>query len=198
VTARFLKDALLRRGVSEWAPPEHVSEPWVRYVQNVSSVSMAISLETAVWLDHYASHLPPGSLVLDMGSGFTTSVLLRAGCRVVTCDTSPEWLAKTLEFCTAEGLRMPDARVWPCELPAGEAVFVSYDLAPREKRPAVVPGVLAWKRPTYVDDFNYAPLAKAVYRAVHNAGHVAELHAETRDTHGRYGALVIPARRDRI
>ncbi len=83
--------------VDEWETAlTAVKAPWVDYVTNVSTPTMAVSFETAAYLHHICGKLKPAR-ILDMGSGFSTYVLSE-NASVISIDTDAEWLMKTSAF----------------------------------------------------------------------------------------------------
>lgn len=119
------------------------------YCQDVSSRSMAISLESAAYLYSYCELNEP-KVVLNLGSGFS-SYLFRLysstnSCKVICVDDDPEWLARTREYLESHSLTTNSLETWhtfaACNDPTPDLIF--HDLGRMPVRLAVCPFVLEW------------------------------------------------------
>jgi predicted O-methyltransferase YrrM len=82
---------------------ESLRNAYRRYVAEVSSPEMAVSLECSAFLKLVSSRLKP-SAVADLGSGFSSYVLNSSASGVVSVDDSAAWLERTKDFLHAQGL----------------------------------------------------------------------------------------------
>lgn len=171
-----------------------------RYVHDVSTENMAISLELATFMLGICRALRPRR-VLDLGSGFSSYVLRLyaqqsdTGVRVVSVDDSDEWLPKTRGFVERYGLSTSNMVPWRAFLEDGEKDFdlILHDLGGLPLRGRVLPEVLGLARPGGVllfDDANHPVYRSLVRDALSADGLRAyNLRAITKDGIRRYSLL---------
>ena len=171
------------------------------YITRVSRYDYAISLELAAFLMALCRFLRPDR-VLDLGSGFSSFVFrlykkdIRQEAVVWSVDDSPEWLTKTREFLTRQGLSLDNLDTWESFARQKELKFdlVLHDLDGIPTRERVFPDVLslaAAKAAIVVDDMHMFD------HAVHMKRMLAQAKLKyystsffTKDKDGRYAYLV--------
>lgn len=177
-------------------PPEEVRRAYDRYVSEVSIPEAAISWELSVWLWEFMASRGVTRL-LDTGSGWS-SVLFRyykklvdSRAEVVSVETDPHWLAKTMAFlvqCDLDpsgGVHLWDGFAAGA---AGRYQLVLHDLGAMEMRAATLETVLTLVEPTFylvLDDMHCPELAH-----VTNWPSFTALPT-TRDRWGRFAGLVM-------
>lgn len=140
--------------------------PYIDYCQTVSQRTMAISIETAAYVWWTCRHRKATSAV-DLGSGFTSYVLRRAVPHAVSVDDSPEWLAKTGEFLTRNGLSTDGLVSWDDWLTdPGTFDVVVHDFARGELRESSM-----WNAAEAVN-----PGGVLIFDDAQHEGHQAEMH----------------------
>lgn len=170
-----------------------------RYVSQVSTPIMAVSLETAGVLLSLCERLGP-SRILDLGSGFSTAVFVRwaanNGASVVSYDNDPEWLARTAGYIESESLPIPELRElrYAGTLPQkNDLVFLDAGLPP--ERIGLLAAAAASLSPDgllVIDDVNQHPFGGQVrLGALPNGLRLYSLRRQTLDTFGRFSALGI-------
>ncbi len=95
-----------------------IQQTYSDYVTNISSVDMAVSIESAIFLKIFLEHLQPKS-ILDLGSGFSSYIFrqyakdsLPREITVVSVDDSAEWIARTEQFLTEKQLDAGNLISW--------------------------------------------------------------------------------------
>ena len=186
--------------------PSFVGFDWIksahrRYVADVSSTEMAVSLNTVCLLLAFCEKMQPSS-ILDLGSGFS-SFALRSYARqkhdvkVYSVDDNQEWLRKTGDFLSASGLSTKNLMTWDefrkSDLKDFELVF--HDLGSMELRAQALPDVLGRVKPAsgvlILDDMHKPDYACFVGASLQGRrlNHL-NLKPFTIDEIGRYAHLV--------
>jgi predicted O-methyltransferase YrrM len=170
-----------------------------RYVAEVSNWEWAVSWPTVKVLDALCDELRPRR-VLDLGSGFSTYVLCdwarRSGneTEIVSVDTSDEWLDKTRDFLSHEGLR---ARFLPSReldsLPGGSFDLAFDDIGRIEERAEVIPTITRVMGPggvVVLDDMNVRGYRGEVRSRLAASGwDLYSVRPQTFDAKGRFAML---------
>ncbi len=174
------------------------------YVREVSSEDMALSLQTAVLLELLCEVLQPRR-ALDLGSGFSSFILRRAGQRlgfpqeVLSLDTDPAWLERSRAYVREQGLSDTGFGLWDSAPESGHGVFdlVFFDMDRPPARNGFLPSVLQRHcRPgtaLLLDDLHmpgFRVFALDTLMAV-NLVHV-DCRRYTMDRFGRYASLFFP------
>ncbi len=171
------------------------------YVKQITTLDMAISLKTAVFLRIFCEGFKP-KRILDLGSGFSSFVLrsyaaTQNGVEVWTVDDSPEWLERTRVYLTLHNLSTTKLILWN---KFQEGLFdpfdlILYDIGNMTLRCNSLHFVLKLikKRRGVVilDDMHKAPFRKYVSDTLNrcSCSH-SDLSMYTRDELGRYCWIV--------
>ncbi len=125
---------------------------WMDFLSPESPAHQAKLLERELYLRHWAEHVPPGSVVLDVGGGvgrFATWCLDR-GCAVHLVDPDPESVARAVAHAEGRAGRL-FAHVAPVEalpdLPVADAVIAAELLCYVNDPTAALRAVRAHLRP---------------------------------------------------
>ena len=174
-----------------------LTEAYGSYVASVSSPQWAISLQTAAVLHGLCTLLRP-QRALDLGSGFSSFTL--RGCApegsvVHSVDEDPQWLARTRDFLSGNGLRTEGLFVWSeFEGRAGETYdLILHDMGRLELRLAALPRALALAAAegiVVLDDMHEPEYAARAVACCKGAGfEICSLRALTLDEFGRYAGV---------
>jgi predicted O-methyltransferase YrrM len=188
------------------AAQSHLSSAYHPYVRDVSSASMAASLQTAgvlLWLCRQLR----ARRALDLGSGFSSYVLRAwvaesgAPGQVLSVDDSAEWLERTGRFLASHAQPATDLLDWErfrreaSRLEPFDVVF--HDLAGGQLREEAMPIAFACvQRPAGVlllDDAHHAGHRRAMRRLARaNGFDLFSLRRVTLDSSRRFAMLAVP------
>lgn len=185
---------LLRRRLPQLRVTEApwLSEPYTRYLSEVSVDYMAASLELCHFLASLCESLQPQT-ILDLGSGFSSFVFRRYPVQVVSVDDDAEWLTKTEIFLKQCGVSTDhlihlDEMDWTRRF---DLVFHDIGVDPLRKQ--LLPNAVASTRLgglLILDDahfWGYNQLISNVARCPRYS-----LRHWTEDKYGRFGMAVLP------
>ena len=169
------------------------------YVANVSRSDMAISLETATFLNFVVSTRKPSS-ILDLGSGFSSFVFRKFSdpqCEIYSIDDSQEWLDKSKDFLIRNNTRHNNMQTWDVFLndfkrhnPDFKFDLVFHDLGGMKTRQRTLNDILSFSSESGViifDDIHKSDYYKAVYAlSIENNFYFEPMKSLTLDSYGRY------------
>ena len=139
-------------------------------------------------------------MILDLGSGVTTHVIRAVaaeapGCSVVTTDTEPMWLNKTVLELERDGasaarcFRQEDFELWNKDRQYGR---ICVDCGNTAYRLAMTAKLAEWCAPTgtlFLDDFHLEPYATKMGAALEALGFTVTPQPSTKDEFGGFVAL---------
>jgi len=150
-----------KKYAAEWR--KRLRPTYERYVTEVSSPEMAVSLETAVFLSVFLHHVGP-TRVLDLGSGFSSFVMRLYGQEnpeavIFSVDDHDQWLQKTFQFLAQQSVSTMRVLHWDQFVSEAETGFdlIFHDLGNMETRKHVLHEVLQMlnkKGVVFLDDMH--------------------------------------------
>lgn len=159
-----------------------------KYVRDVSSPKMAISLEYACMLHALASDIAIEK-ALDLGSGFSTYVLLDAEVEVYSYDHDLDWAKKTGEFIGRDNFVRSLADLANLDT---QVDLISYDIGGLQRRINMLPACfdsLASGGVMLIDDM-HKPQLRPIYSILDDLGaELFDVKASTLDQFGRFAIL---------
>ena len=172
------------------------------YATRVSTDDMAISYESACLLWSLCETTKPRR-ILDMGSGFSSYVFRRYQAtadprpEVWSVDEHADWLAKTKEFLSSQGLSVDNLFTWEDFQALQPPTFdlISHDLGLMEDRPGIFGRMLHWREPEgliVIDDIQKPAYREGILQKIRQNDGIEgyTLRWLTFDRHLRYGMLV--------
>ena len=137
--------------------------------------------------------------VLDLGSGLTSHVLRALipevpGMVVVTTDTSPRWLTRTVEELERDHLNTAfcvEQSVFEAN-PGAPFDLISVDIGDTSYRLTLAEKLTAWLAPKgilFLDDGHIEPAASEMRNRLANLGFRIEVREDTTDEFGGYAVL---------
>jgi len=161
---------------------------------------MAISYEMAMYLWTEIKQRK-STRILDLGSGFS-SFIFRSyqesveGCRVISVDTSADWLLKSNEFLEKNNLDVSEIYTFDefKELPYETYDFILYDLGNMKTRSDNLEFILNFADkncPVIVDDVHKKPYMDVVIETANRLKKkIVNIKPETFDSYGRFALLL--------
>lgn len=156
-----------------------------KYYEFIGEPNQAISIKAADFLYRFVKENDIKT-VLDLGSGLSTAVFAKAGCKVTSVDDTPSFLKLTKKFLTKNKLKVDLISLSKLEL-GGQYDLVFYDLGDFSTRIRYIKLPLKMsKRFAIYDDMN-----NEVYREILESLNVAWKDiAETTDITQRFLAVI--------
>lgn len=167
---------------------EKLAPDYGRYVKTFSTPKMAISLEYASLLHALASDIAIEK-ALDLGSGFSTFVLLDADVDVFSFDHDEAWAKTTNRFISKENFVQT---LDEFEAFKEQVDFISHDVGGLQRRIDMVHRcyeLLAIGGCMLIDDM-HKPQLRSIYRILDDLGaELFDVKPHTLDRFGRFAVL---------
>jgi len=182
---------------------KQINKQFRKYTKTISTRTMAISLELATYMWKEINERKSVK-ILDLGNGFSSFVFryyqknnAPDNCRVISVDTSKDWLVKSTKFLSDNKLSTDEIYTFDefKILPKEKYDFILYDLGNMITRGENLPYVLSLadvKSPVIVDDVHKLIYSEIVEVVADNFNKSLNyLKDETLDDFGRYASVIV-------
>jgi len=174
------------------------------YTSTISNQTMAISFELASFMWKYINK-HKCIKILDLGSGYSSFVFryyqksnAPSKCKVVSVDTSMEWLTQTNKFLSNNDLNLDHLYTFEDfktkRMPVKKYDFILYDLGNMSARSENLEYILSFADtgcPIIIDDVHKSVYRKKVEETVNKLKkHIVDIKPKTLDAFGRYAYMI--------